>query len=77
MKVNTDRAYFVHFFFKSTEEFINKYRRGYKDWPHLKVNAFIQNYFKNNKLTIEKVEMFENAFNITLEKYRNKLHIKK
>ena len=77
MKVNTDRAYFVHFFFKSTEEFINKYRRGYKDWPHLKVNAFIQNYFKNNKLTIEKVEMFENAFNITLEKYRNKFHIKK
>ena len=37
----------------------------------------IKNYFKNNKLTIEKVEMFEKAYNITLDRYRNKLHIKK
>ena len=74
MHVNTDRAYFVHFFFKSTEEYINKYKRGYKDWPHLKMMGMIQNYFKNNKLTIEKVEMFENELNITLDRYRRKLH---
>ena len=77
MHVNTDRAYFVHFFFRSTEEYINKYKRGYKDWPHLNKNGMIQNYFKNNKLTIEKVEMFEKELNITLDRFRNKLHIKK
>ena len=74
MHVNTDRAYFVHFFFKSTEEYINKYKRGYKNWPHLKMIGMINNYFKNNKLTIEKVEMFENEFNITLDRFRHKLH---
>ena len=36
--------------------------------------GMIQNYFKNNKLTIEKVEMFENELNITLDRYRHKLH---
>ena len=77
MHINTDRAYFVHFFFKSTEEYINKYKRGYKNWPHLNMDGRIKNYFKNNKLTIEKVEMFEIAYNITLDRYRNKLHIKK
>ena len=77
MHINTDRAYFVHFFFKSTEEYINKYKRGYKNWPHLNMDGRIKNYFKNNKLTIEKVEMFEKAYNITLDRYRNKLHIKK
>ena len=76
MHVNTDRAYFVHFFFKSTEEYINKYKRGYKNWPHLNTDGCIKNYFKNNKLTIEKVEMFEKAFNITLDRFRAKLHIK-
>ena len=77
MHINTDRAYFVHFFFKSTEEYINKYKRGYKNWPHLNMDGRIKNYFKNNKLMIEKVEMFEKACNITLDRYRNKLHIKK
>ena len=77
MHINTDRAYFVHFFFKSTEEYINKYKRGYKNWPHLNMDGRIKNYFKNNKLTIEKVEMFEKAYNITLDRYRHKLHIKK
>ena len=70
---NTDRAYFLHFYFKSTEEYINKFKRGYKDWPQSKLDGWILNYFKQNKITIEKIEMLEKAFNITLEKYRKKL----
>ena len=70
---NTDRAYILHFYFKSTEEYINKFKRGYKDWPQSKLDGWILNYFKQNKITIEKIEMLEKAFNITLEKYRKKL----
>ena len=72
--INIDTAFIIHYKYKSTEEYINKYKRGYKDWPHLKMMGMIQNYFKNNKLTIEKVEMFENELNITLDRYRRKLH---
>ena len=70
---NTDRAYFIHFYFKSTEEYIRKFKRGYKNWVPLTLDGWIFNYFKNNKVTIEKIELFEKAFNITLDKYRNKL----
>ena len=28
--INIDRAYIVHFKYKSTEEYINKYKRGYR-----------------------------------------------
>ena len=73
---NSDRAYILHFHFKSTEEHINKFKRGYKNWPHLNIDGWIYNYFKNNKVTLEKIELFEKEFNITLDKYRNKLHIK-
>ena len=77
MHVNTDRAYFVHFFFKSTEEYINKYKRGYKDWPHLKMKGMIENYFKYNNITIEKIELFEKELNITLDRFRRKIKKKK
>jgi len=71
---NADKAYFLHFYFKSTEEYINKFKRGYKDWPQSKLSGWIYNYFKKNQITIEKIEMLEKAFNITLDEYRNKLH---
>ena len=70
---NTDRAYFLHFYFKSTEEYINKFKRGYKNWISVSIDGWIFNYFKQNNITIEKIEMLEKAFNITLEKYRKKL----
>ena len=31
-EINVNKAYLIHFRFKSTEEFINKYRRGYNNW---------------------------------------------
>ena len=70
---NSDKAYFWHFSFKSTEEYIKKVKRGYRNWPHLDPVSYIKMYFKFNKLTIEKVEMFEKAFNLTLNNYRIKL----
>ena len=74
-KVNLDRAYILHFAFKSTEEFINKFNRGYKNWPHLKLEHSINNYFSKNRITLEKIELLEKAFNITLTRFRNKLHL--
>ena len=32
LPINTNKSYLIHFRFKSTEEFINKYRRGYSNW---------------------------------------------
>ena len=30
--INIEKAYIIHYDFKSTEEFINKYNRGYNNW---------------------------------------------
>ena len=30
--INIEKAYIIHFKYKSTEEFINKYKRGYSNW---------------------------------------------
>ena len=70
---NADRAYFLHFYYKSTEEHINKFKRGYRNWPQTGLYPWIIGYFKDNKLTIEKIEMLEKAFNITLDNLRDKL----
>ena len=29
--ININRAYIIHFQFKSTEEFVNKFKRGYNN----------------------------------------------
>ena len=74
---NGDKAYILHFYYKSTEEHINKFKRGYRNWPQTGLNPWINGYFRDNKLTIEKIEMLEREFNITLDKLRNKLFKKK
>jgi hypothetical protein len=52
------KLYYVdHFFCKSTEEFINKLKRGDK-------LARIKRYFKYNKVSIEKIKMIENVLKI-------------
>jgi hypothetical protein len=40
-EINVNRAYFIHFIFKSTEEFINKYKRGYSNWFKKRINEFL------------------------------------
>jgi hypothetical protein len=72
MKYNIDKAYIMHFQFKSTEEYVNKFRRGYSNWNWVrpKVLPWIENYFKKNDITKEKIEYFEKEFNISLKHYR-------
>ena len=36
--ISNKRAYIIHYKFKSTEEFVNKYKRGYKNWFRNKAN---------------------------------------
>jgi len=44
---NKKKSYIIHFLFKSTEEYINKYKRGYSNWFHNDLNKWVLNYLKN------------------------------
>ena len=77
-QISTKNAYIIHYRFKSTEEFINKYKRGYKKWFGDKTNKFLKslitNFFIVNKITIEKINFMEKELNLNLSEYRNKLN---
>ena len=67
--------YIDHYYFKSTEEFINKINRGdayYLTNNKLKFNK-IKFYFAFNKITLEKIIYIENRTNINLTFFRKKL----
>ena len=70
------KYYYVdHYYFKSTEEFINKINRGdayYKDNKKLKFNK-IKFYFAFNKITLEKIIYIENKTHINLTRFRKKI----
>ena len=68
--INIEKAYIIHFKFKSTEEFINKFKRGYRKWfrPDF-MNRSIKDYLKYNKLTYEKIKYFERELNLNLTSY--------
>jgi hypothetical protein len=78
MKINIKKGYIIHFNYKSTEEFINKFKRGYSNWFGKKykdfVNAKIDDYFRDNKITEEKIEYFEKELKLNLTVYRSKLN---
>ena len=78
-RFTTEKAYFIHFQFKSTEEYINKMKRGYSnwDWVRSKPRDYIFNYFKNNNIKLSKIEFFEREFNLSLDDYRKKINNKK
>ena len=51
-EINVNKAYLIHFRFKSTEEFINKYKRGYSHWHGNKTKNVLKsilNLFNYNK----------------------------
>ena len=58
--------YIDHYYCKSTEEFINKVNKG--DILYYKKNILhrINNYFKMNKMTNEKIKMFEKGIGLNL-----------
>jgi hypothetical protein len=76
-QINIKKAYIIHYRYKTTEEFINKYKRGYKNWFGNKVNKFlkgtINDFFRVNKITIKKINYIEKELNINLSEYRKKL----
>ena len=78
-EININKAYLIHFRFKSTEEFINKYKRGYSDWHGKKINKVLQQriatYFIENGITQKKVEYIERELNINLSIYKSKLRM--
>ena len=76
--INIERAYIIHFMYKSTEEFINKYKRGYKDWVSSRfLPKRIRQYFSHNRITLEKIEYIEKELNLSLPQIRSKLIKKK
>ena len=68
--------YFIdHFYYKSTEEFIDKINRGdsfYNNTYELKM-CKIADYFAYNNITLEKIDYIEKETKINLTEYRKKL----
>ena len=63
-----DNVYIKHFVTKTIEEYIDKIKRGHPSQSFL-LSKWIDNFFKINTVTLEKVKYIENKLNITFEKY--------
>ena len=79
--INTEKAYIIHYRYKSTEEFINKYKRGYKKWYGNMTEKFLKNrikeYLSENKITLEKINYIERELKINLSEYKIQLNKKR
>jgi len=77
--INIDKAFLIHFRFKSTEELITKFKRGYSDWFGDRLDAFVNAnlvaYFEENELTLEKLDYIEKELNVHLSKLRLKYYL--
>ena len=79
--IHTDKPdykyyYIDHFRFKSTEEYINKIKRGdcfYGNYSKLTFEV-IKFYFKSNKITLNKIKYFESKSNLNLSFFRDILN---
>ena len=73
--ISVKNAYIIHFRYKSTEEFILKYKRGYSNWFGDRINSFlygnVKEYFQLNRITLEKIKYIENELNINLSEFKN------
>ena len=79
LPINVDKAFLIHFRFKSTEEFITKFKRGYSDWFGDRLDWFLNenlgDYFGQNNITLEKIDYVERELNVRLFKYRLKYYL--
>lgn len=70
-------AYMIHFKYKSSEEYIRKYKRGYSNWLGDNKDAVlldkIEDYFLENRVTLEKIDYFEKELKLNLSKFRSKI----
>ena len=77
-QISIKKAYIIHYRFKSSEEFIYKCKRGYKNWFRTEYNkvlkGLIKEFFKVNKITITKIKYIEKELNLNLSEYKNKLN---
>jgi hypothetical protein len=73
-KINTKKAFIIHFEYKSTEEFIKKIKRGYNNWFGERISTFLRGkinaYLSNNKVTKQKIDYLEKELNLNLSEYR-------
>ena len=71
--INTKKAYIIHFKFKSTEELIRKYKRGYRDWlkniTQKNLDRKIIKYLSMNRITKEKIDYIKKEINFNFSKY--------
>lgn len=76
--INIKKAFIIHFKFKSTEEYINKIKRGYHGWSKSYIyQTRIKSYFESNKITKEKIKYFEKELKINLSNYNLKRKVDK
>lgn len=72
--INIDEAFIIHFKYKSTEEYINKYKKGYYNisGPDLELvlKQKLTEYLTDNKITKQKLEFIEKELNINLTDYK-------
>ena len=72
--ININKAYIIHFRFKSTEEFVNKIKRGYSNWFRNDTKEFlirtIELYLTYNNPTIKKINLIEKELNLNLSQYK-------
>jgi hypothetical protein len=68
------QGYIIHFKYKSTEEYINKLKRGYTFFSKDKLNIVLKNkieeYLNDNKITLAKIKYFEKELKLNLSKYK-------
>ena len=78
-KIDYNNYYFDHFYFKSTEEYLDKLSRGSCFWGNIRNISFpwISLYLDNNKITLQKINYFEKMTKINLSIFRNKINSNK
>jgi hypothetical protein len=77
-EININKAFIIHFKFKSTQELVNKFKRGYKIISKNRLNRYILlniiDYFKINNVTMEKINFISNKLSISLIIYFMKIN---
>ena len=72
--ININKAYIIHFRYKSTEELVKKIKRGYSNWFKNSTKEFliqtIKSYLRINKPTINKINLIEKELNLNLSRYK-------
>ena len=63
-----DNVILKHYVTKTAEEYYTKIKRGYTR-VNKKLEVYIDNYFRLNKINKEKVKFFEEKFNTTFTRY--------